>query len=260
MAPGQSEAGLLVLRQRESRGMVTLEIVALFAAIQVGGAGELALVLVFVTVHALAELNLEERVFPLRNVAAFALHLRVLALKRVSALSVLFDSEGRGLKAVHGVTAGAFDSPNSFDELAIVHVLVAIDALLKRQGFLEVSLQVALRTSDRLVFAQQGIFRLGVVKFLVDGLQRTAFPAARVVACRAGLLLEASLMRISVAVVALTERQTRPTGLIVRSRSMALLARHLRVQSSERIFGFRVIELSEVFPVFKIMATLAVLP
>ena len=99
-----------------------------------------------------------------------------------------------------------------------------------------------------------------MVKFLVDGLQRTAFPAARVVACRAGLLLEASLMRISVAVVALTERQTRPTGLIVRSRSMALLARHLRVQSSERIFGFRVIELSEVFPVFKIMATLAVLP
>jgi len=231
MAAGEREARLLVLRQREGRGMVTLEVVALFAAIQVRRSGELTLVLVFVTVHAFAELDLEERVLPLGYMAPFALHLGVLAFQRVSAFGVFFHSISRRLEAVQGVTAGAFDSPRSFHELAVVHVLVAVDAFLESQRLLEVSLEVALRTFNRLVFAEQGIFRFGMVEFFVDGLQRAAFPAARIVAGLASLLLEAALVRISVAIVALAEGQTGPTRLIIRSGSVALLASHLRVQS-----------------------------
>ena len=157
------------------------------------------------------------------------------------------------------MTAGAFDSTSSFDELAIVNVLVAVDAFLERQRFLEVTLQVASRTFNRLVLAQQGIFRFGMVEFLVDRLHRAALPAARVVACRAGLLVEAALVWIGVAIVALTEGQTGPPRLVVRSGSVALLASHLRVQSRQRVFGFRVIELREALPVFEIVTTLTVL-
>lgn len=93
MAASERETRLLVLRQGEGRGMVTLQIVALFAAIQVRSSGELTLMLVLMTIHAFSEFDLEERVLSFGKVTAFAFHLGVLALKRVSALSVLLDPE-----------------------------------------------------------------------------------------------------------------------------------------------------------------------
>src|SRR5207302_10448067 len=182
-------------------------------------------------VHAISRPGPERAGLPLGYMATFGLHLGVPGFQAVSAFCLFFHSISRRPGGVQSVTGGAFDSPRSFHELAVVHVLVAVDAFLESQRLLEVSLEVALRTFNRLVFAEQGIFRFGMVEFFVDGLQRAAFPAARIVAGLASLLLEAALVRISVAIVALAEGQTGPTRLIIRSGSVALLASHLRVQS-----------------------------
>ena len=70
------------------------------------------------------------------------------------------------------------------------------------------------------------------------------------------------MVRITVAIGTLPERDSRIPRLIVRSRRMALCAGNLSVQSAERILGFRVIELSHPdryrFPVVVVMALQAI--
>ncbi len=67
-------------------------------------------------------------------------------------------------------------------------------------------------------------------------------------------------MRIAVAVGAQAEWNTGISWFVVRARSMALLAFHLRVQPGQRIASLRVIELLDLYrlPVFKVVALGAV--
>jgi len=72
----QLEFRLLMLRKREGRGAVSLQVMTLVALVVVRLAGELVVVLVHVAISALLEFrDLEDRVLPLGRVALIALHL-----------------------------------------------------------------------------------------------------------------------------------------------------------------------------------------
>ena len=85
-------------------------------------------------------------------------------------------------------------------------------------------------------------------------------PADCVVARRATFVLETSLVRICVTVVALAERQTLVTRSPAGIGRMALLALHLLVQSGQRIAGLVVIKLSgSILPIDEVVALQAIL-
>lgn len=75
----------------------------------------------------------------------------------------------------------------------------------------------------------------------------------------ATLFHETGAMRIAVAVRTLAERQADVARLVVRSRSMALLASHLRMQPGQRVSRLRVIELLyRLLPVVVVVALKAI--
>jgi len=146
-------------------------------------------------------------------------------------------------------------------ELSFVIVLMAVGALGKRQLLLEVAFEVARFAFHRLVFAHQRILGLGMVEVVVQTGVRYALPAARVMARGATLVLEAALVWIGVAVVALTERQASVSRGAACVRSVALFALHLLVQAGQRVTCLVVIELPFcIFPVDKVVALQAILP
>jgi len=101
----QFELGVLVLGQRECRWAVSLQIVALIAAVFVRRTGELGIVLVFVAVHTTLEVdNLEDRRLALGNVAAAALNLGVSVDERVFRFRMGLDVEQGRLPSLHVVT------------------------------------------------------------------------------------------------------------------------------------------------------------
>ena len=79
------------------------------------------------------------------------------------------------------------------------------------------------------VLAFQRILGLGVIETAVQSARRNSLPTTRVVAGLAALVLEASFMRISVAIVAFPERQPFITRCAGRVRGVALFALHLLV-------------------------------
>lgn len=85
MPAGEDKAGLLMLREAECRGLVALESVATITCVKVRGRGELLRMLVGMTIGAVLELDLEQRVLPFGNVTLGALQTRVPPLQRVSA-------------------------------------------------------------------------------------------------------------------------------------------------------------------------------
>lgn len=92
----------------------------------------------------------------------------------------------------------------TLDELPVMSVLVAICALLERDGLLEIAIGVALRAIDGSVLALKRVLRLGVVEALVDGLQTDPLPSGGAVAGVA-TLREAAMVRVLVAIGALAE-------------------------------------------------------
>ena len=77
----------------------------------------------------------------------------------------------------------------------------------------------------------------------------------------AGLAGKTSLMRIRVAVIALSERKSVITRHTIGSGRVTLLAFHLLVQPGERITGLRVIELARrILPVDEVVTLQTLLP
>lgn len=173
---------------------------------------------------------------------------------------MLFNSECRRREALHVVTGCALPFIGALDELPIVLVLVTVKTVLESQRLLEITRRVAAETVHRLVLALQGIFGFRMIKALVHGLQRNSLPAKGVMARLASLLRETAVMRIGVAIGTSLEGQADVPGLVVGSRRVTLRARHLRVQSRQRIPGLVVVELRDILPVFEIVALLTVLP
>lgn len=66
-------------------------------------------------------------------------------------------------------------------------------------------------------------------------------------------------MRIRMAIRTAVECQAHIARLVIRSGRMTLGAGHLSMQTAQRITRLAVIELRDIFPVFEVMALLAVL-
>jgi len=142
---------------------------------------------------------------------------------------VVLHRELRRFPSIHGVTRGALSSTRSLRELPIVGIgFVAIHALLKSQGFLEISTAVTLNAVHRRMFSQQRIFRFRVIETLADRSGRNLLPASSVVAGVAALR-ETSAMRVSVTIRTKREGYPGVTRLVVRSRRVAFLTGYLRM-------------------------------
>ena len=79
----QDKAGLLVLGQAKGRRLVSLQIVALIASVEIGSGGKLVGVTVGMAISAAGKLDLIQGVFAFGSVALHAFQPRVSALKGV---------------------------------------------------------------------------------------------------------------------------------------------------------------------------------
>ena len=94
VAASEIKLGLLMLRQREGRRAVTLQVVALVTLILIRLAGELIVVLIHVAISAPLEVgDFEDGVLALRGVAAVALHLGMPINQGVVGFCVRLDVE-----------------------------------------------------------------------------------------------------------------------------------------------------------------------
>lgn len=172
---------------------------------------------------------------------------------------MFLDPEGGRLKSLDVVTGGALALICPLHELAVVLVLVAVQAALKGEWLLEIAAAMTPQAIDRLMLAFQRILGFSVIETLVDGFQRNPFPSGGVMARLAALLRKTAVMWIRVAIRAAVECQAHVARLVIRSGRMTLGAGHLRMQAAQRIARLVVVELRDIFPVFEVMALLAVL-
>ena len=136
---------------------------------------------------------------------------------------------------------------------------VTIRALLKRQRFLEVPSAVALHALHLSMPPKKRKFRLGMVKGAIQRWSRNLLPARGVVTRRAGLR-KTSAVRIRMTIGATAESNSRVARLFVPAWRVALLARYLDVQTSQRIAGDRMVERAETdrFPISVVVTLQAV--
>ena len=141
-----------------------------------------------------------------------------------------------------------------------MRVLVAVRAFAEREFLLEVAIRVACSALHRRMLPQQRILRLRVVERAVQVAAVNAFPSGGVVARLAALLLETAFVRIGVAVVALAERQALVAGRTLGVGSVALLALHRLMKSSQGITRLGVVEFPRrIFPIDEVVTLNAVL-
>lgn len=151
---------------------------------------------------------------------------------------------------------GAFTLVLAVDELTLMRILMAIDALCESDRLLEISVRVALDAVNIRVFAEQREFGLRMVKSLVF---RHFFPARGCMTRFAGLR-KRTVVRIPVAVAAFRKRDARESRLTAWSgRRVAFLAGYLRMKPRQRVARFVVIEFLRRFPIHEIVALEAIL-
>lgn len=161
MPASEHESGLLVLGQGKGRGLVSLQIVAFVASVQIRGRGKLTGMAILMAISAEIKLHPVQRVLALRNVTLCALHSGVPTLKRVFGGSVLLHSEKGGLPALHIVAGGTLARVCALRELSVVCVFMAIRTLCKCNLLLEIAVSgVALFALYLRVFALEGILGL----------------------------------------------------------------------------------------------------
>lgn len=132
---------------------------------------------------------------------------------------------------------------------------VTVAALVKSKLLFEIASRMAADTTHLQMSARQRVFRFRMVKLhgRID-----FFPACRRVTGFAGAF-KRSFMWIGVAVRAGFKFHAAIFHRFVRTgREVAFFAYHLGMHASQRIFGFRVIELLRLFPVGDVVAALAI--
>ena len=135
---------------------------------------------------------------------------------------------------------------------------MAVGTFGKFQRFLEVAIQVAGSALDHLVLAFERILGFRVIEILAQTFG-DALPSQGGVAGRARLL-EAAMMRVLVAVVALAERKTLIARLAAGSGRVTFLALDLLMLTGERVARPGMVErLRDVLPVIEVVARLAFL-
>lgn len=202
---GQYEPGLLVPRQPKRGGLVAVERVTLLAPVQIRRGRELRLVFVFVAVEAATEFDLVKRLFAARDMALRALQGGVLALQGIGGSRMLLQTEHCRLESFHAMTGGAFLAAHAFCELSLMLIVVAIHTLPKSERLLEIALAMAGDAFHLLVFPQQRILGLGMIKAVIQHRGRHPFPSSGVVAGLTALRRETARMRIGMAIRTLAE-------------------------------------------------------
>ncbi len=232
---------------------------AAVAGIEIGSRRKLSCMPVGMAIGTVLELDLEQRLSALRNMALRTLQPRVSALQRVGGQGVFLPREQRRFPALYVVARRTLAAVSSLGELAVVRIFMAIRALGEWNRLLEISAGMALRAIDCNVLPFQREFRLRVIEMRAHRLQRNLLPSAGAVAGGASLR-EAATVRILVAIRTLIEWNARVLRLSIRSIRMTLRALHLRVHASKRIARLRVIELAHVhrFPILEVVAGLAI--
>lgn len=252
MRPREDETGVAMLRNRKSGAVKIQNGVAILAFVQIRGGGELAIVRILVAVRAKREFHLVNGVLASGQMALVAGHGDVLALQGIFGGVMLFHPEKRGFPPVDGVTLRAFAFPGTRFELAFMRIgFVAVHAVRKRQGLLEITVQVACRTANHGMLPEERVLCLRMVEFKT---RKQFFPPRSGVTLFAALF-ERPLMGIDVAVDASLKLHVlvtrRPAGDV---RLVAFLAGDLNVLAGQRVAGLGVIELLGRFPVREIMA------
>lgn len=100
----EDEVGLFVAGQREGRGLVTFEVVALAASVEIRCRRKLPGMLIIVAVGAVLEFDFEESVFPLGNVTLRALQLGMSSLQRIGGGRMVLHRELRWFPSIDAVT------------------------------------------------------------------------------------------------------------------------------------------------------------
>lgn len=99
----QAIGNFVVSSQAECRWEKPLQVVAIFASVEVWGGAKLPGMFVSVTIRAVAKLHGISRGLAFRNMALCARQGRMLALQWIGGRRVLFQSESRGLKTIDRV-------------------------------------------------------------------------------------------------------------------------------------------------------------
>ena len=196
VATGEREAGALVLQQRVIGCLEGEAIVAPLAAIVPWGCRKLPVVFIPVAVHAESELDPVSSVLAGRGVAVCALSFSVRRSQGKAGLGMIGCRVSGGPPALHGVATLAPAAVRAFQELPAVRIgIVAIGAIGKGHGGLEVGALVAAQARHIEVFSQQWVAGLRVIE---GGNERGFLPCRSIVAGIA-TLRELAFMRIGVA-------------------------------------------------------------
>ena len=201
---------------------------ALVTSVEIGSSGKLVGVSIGMAIGAALKLDFIKGVLALRDVALHTLQPRVAALQWVVGCSMFFHGEKGRLPALDVVAGRALAAILTLGELPVMSILVAICALLERDGLFEIAIDVALGAIDSSVLALERVLRLGVIKSLGDGLKVDPLPSACIVAGVA-TLRETAMVRILVAIGALVEWNANVFRLAIGTVGMALGALHLSV-------------------------------
>ena len=162
---GQGKPRLLVPDQSKCGRSKGLHSVAGFTPVRERRRGELAAMLVLMTVGALRELDFELCCHSGRNVAPGALHAGMRALKRIGTCRMVLHAEPGRFPTVNDVAGLALVAVFALGELPAVRIgFVTVRAERVRQRLLEVPAVVAGATIDRAMLPQQRKRRLGMVE------------------------------------------------------------------------------------------------
>ena len=257
---GEREMSFLVLGQRKRGRLVAIHRMTTLASIEIRRTGKLSRVPVAMAICAAIEFDFEYRVLAFRNMALRTFQPRVATLQRIRRGRMFLDRELRWLPALHRVTGRALSLVRTFGKLAFVCILVAVHALGEYQRLLKVAIGVALGAVHTGVLSLERKLRFGVIKALIDRLQRNLLPAAGVMTGLASLR-KAAVMRILMTLRTLIEWNAYILRLAVRPVGVALGALHLQVQSRQRVACLGMIELADVdrLPIDEVVARKTIL-
>lgn len=260
MASRQGEVRGLVLRQSESGRLEALCRMAVLALAVVGSSGKLTLVNIGVAILTGRLFYFEDRLDPGRHMALVAGHFRVFTHQRVACGCVLFHPKCGRLESLYSMASHTIPAVFSADELSSVRVLVTVKAPGELQRLFEVSTVMAINALHRCVLSKQRVFCFGVVKVRRHPGFGDPLPSGRRMA-RFAPRLECSMMRVRVAVATFAERDSHQLhhlwidwlGLV------AFRACHSGVLPSQWEACFGVVEMTDLFPVIKVVALLALI-
>lgn len=254
---GQRELGLPMLRDGKQRAVPIRYRMAALAAVLKRRFRKLAVVGVFVAVRAGRKLNFVNRLFAGRSVALVAFDFCVLAFERILGSRMFLDAKRRRLPSLDFVAFRTLPFLRAVGELAVMNVLVAVRAVRKLERALELPFCVAGNATHLEVFADEGIFCLGMVKL---ELRLDLFPSLRGVAILTSFWLESSMVRVHMAIGAVLKLHAPETDGLGKVGLVALFARHLRMQAGQGVARLGVVEILVklgVLPVVYVVTVLA---